>query len=85
MYLQWGTNTFATVSKKLSIAITVYQIWKERNTRFHTDSQRTTEETFYAISEQIRLKLATLRRVEDNHRNRGIQHSWNLPDCIFGQ
>ena len=85
MTLQWNSNTFSTITKKLSIAIIVYQIWKERNSRFHTNSLRTTEEVYYAISEQVRLKLTTFRRVQDSQTNRFLQTIWSLPDCIFGQ
>ena len=80
----WNGNTFSTITKKLCIAITVYQIWKERNTRFHSNSICTTEAVYCAILEQVRVKLATFRRVEDNQRNRSLQTIWNLPDCIFG-
>ena len=75
---------FCSVIKKLCLAISVYYIWKERNTRFHTNSTSSIEEVFCSIVEQVRMKLSTLRKVEDNPTNHYYQFLWNLPDGIFG-
>ena len=84
MATHWQGNSFSTTIKKLCLAITVYQIWKERNSRFHTNSVHTTEDLFCSISEQIRLKLSTFNHVEGNHQNRINQTLWSLSNRIFG-
>ena len=84
MVTHWQGNSLSTTIKKLCLAITVYQIWKERNSRFHTNSVTSTEEIYFSILEQVRLKLSTLTRVEDNQQNRTLQILWSLSDRIFG-
>ena len=83
MTLKWKGNMLSDNTNKLCLSISVYQIWKERNLRFHTNSMRTTEEIYCSILEQVRLKLSTFRCLEENQINRAIQTIWNLPDGIF--
>ena len=83
MAVHWH-GSFGSVIKKLCLAISVYHLWKERNARFHTNSTTSIEEVFCSIAEQVRMKLLTLRRVEDNPTNRRYQVIWNLSNKIFG-
>ena len=83
MTINWRGNSFADIIKKLCLAYSIYYIWKERNTRFHTNSTSTTDEIFSTIVEHIRMKLSTFKKVKDTIPNRQCQAFWNLPDKIF--
>ena len=83
MSLKWKGKTLSHNISKLCLSISVYQIWKERNLRFHTNSMRSTDDIYCCILEQVRLKLSTFRCMEDNLTNRATQSIWNLPDSIF--
>ena len=80
---RWKGNSFSMKVKKLSLAVLVYSLWKERNCRYHNNSTRRPEEILISVIEEIRFKLSTYRRVEDNVGNRSCQQRWNLPDVIF--
>ena len=83
MSSNWRGNSFVNITKKMCLAISVYYIWKERNTRFHTNSTSTYDEILSTIVEHIRLKLSTFKNVKDNISNRQCQSCWNLSDKIF--
>ena len=80
---RWKGHSFSSKVKKLSLAVVVYNLWRERNNRFHKNTTTRPEEIFTSITDQIRLKLSTYRRVEENVTNRTYQQRWNLPQVIF--
>ena len=79
----WRGASFEAVIRKLCLAATIYYIWQERNSRFHTNSRRSTMEVALAAINMVRGKLTSFRVVEDSIRNRYIQVKWGLPTSIF--
>ena len=83
MARNWRGKMFSTRIKKLSLASTIYLFWRDHNLRFHTNSVSDIEDITHAISDQVRLKLSTYTRVEDNDLNRSLQATWNILDSIL--
>ena len=77
-------KSLSSIIRKLSLAVSVYYIWQERNSRFNENSFRGAMEVIWIIIDTICIRLSSLTGFPDNAENRGIQASWNLPDRIFG-
>ena len=71
--INWKGNSFGMQMRKLCLSVTIYHIWKERNSRLHGNRPTRTEEVITYICEQIRLKVSTYRKVKDKPMNRSIQ------------
>ena len=80
----WKGGSLSTLIKKLCLSSTIYLLWSDRNQRFHSNSTSRPEEVALLITEQVRLKLSTYKRMTQNDFNRTLQATWNLPDSIFG-
>ena len=78
MASNWKGSSLHTKISKLCLAVSVYWIWKERNTRFHSSVSRRVDAIVHSIFEQVRLKGASYVRVKDTISNRLCQASWNL-------
>ena len=84
MVLLCRGKSLTAVVRKLSLAVSVYQIWAERNSRLHENGFRREKEVLWSISDLIRLRLYLVTGIPDTAENRSIQIAWSLPDSIFG-
>ena len=80
---EWREENFKTISWKLCIASLIYNIWWERNYRFHNSRENTADQILAATVRMIQSRLAALKGVQDTEDNRTLQVHWNLPDTIF--
>ena len=79
----WKGKSLLVKSWKLCLAISVYHLWKERNSRLHSQRSLIVHEKEAVITEEVRIKLASLKNIQDLPQNRAIQNAWRLPDSIF--
>ncbi|PWA37062.1 reverse transcriptase domain, Reverse transcriptase zinc-binding domain protein [Artemisia annua] len=54
-------NTITSIIRRLSIAASVYLIWRERNCRLFKEERRSVEELFELFCDTIKLRLASLK------------------------
>ena len=80
---EWRHKNLATISWKLCLSVTVYNIWAERNTRLHAHKSSGVNLITKRIRDMVQLKLSTLRAVQDSADNRVTARRWNLPSTIF--
>ena len=80
---KWTDNSFHTVIWKLCLATTVYNIWQERNFRYHTNRSNSVILIGERTIDLVRLKLSSMHGVRDIAGNRSIQMRWRLPNSIF--
>ena len=81
--IHWRGNSLHLKINLLCFSITIYMLWRERNSRFHSHSFIPTQDLISSIVENVRLKLSTFRGIQDTSQNRILQLGWNLPDSIF--
>ena len=81
----WKGKTLLVKSWKLCLSITIYHLWRERNSRFHSQRSMDVQEKAVVIAEEVRLKLSSLRNIQDHPQNRAIQIAWRLPVTIFAR
>ena len=62
---------------------TIYTIWRDRNSRYHTNSYRDSNNIIRAIAELVQCKLMSFSKVENNTINESLQEKWLLPNSIF--
>lgn len=67
----------------LSLAITVYHLWKERNQRFHTNTTRSEDFILGEVLQSIRLAVSSWRKVRKTHNNWDIALNLGLHISIF--
>ena len=80
---EWKNKNLAKLSWKLYLAVTVYNIWVERNSRLHNLSTNGVIQITEKIIDMVKLKLSSLRAVHDSLENRATAMRWNLPTSIF--
>ena len=80
---EWRNDNLTHQSWKLSLAVTVYIIWQERNSRLHGKPANGITHIIEKIFELIRIKLSSLKGLPTSSANRGTAAIWNLPDSIF--
>ena len=80
---KWKFDNLTTLSWKLSLAATVYNIWIERNCRLHQHRANGVHHISEKIIDMVRLKLSSLRGVHDTTENRRVAARWNLPTSIY--
>lgn len=71
-------KSFCSIIKKLAWASTIYNIWRERNSRIHNNSFLNEEGILKIIMNDIRLKAASFECIKDNDRNRTFCNNWNI-------
>ena len=76
-------NSLTSSIRKLCLATTIYCIWTERNRRFHEGSHREAKVIIWDITDLVRCRLVSSRKIPDNEDNQNIQSEWGLPDSIF--
>ncbi|GJS79157.1 hypothetical protein Tco_0729038 [Tanacetum coccineum] len=74
-----NANSIWSVVRRLSIAATVYLIWKERNHRIFKDELRTSAMVFNSIVDTIRLKLKSLK-VKDTVAVKDVERMADILD-----
>ncbi|GJV99324.1 hypothetical protein Tco_1554576 [Tanacetum coccineum] len=74
-----NANSIWSVVRRLSIAATVYLIWKERNHRIFRDELRTSAMVFNSIVDTIRLKLKSLK-VKDTVAVKDVERMADILD-----
>ena len=79
----WKDNNLKTLSWKLSLASTVYNIWFECNFRLHNSRTNSVAQISEKIFESVKLKLSLPKEIQDTAGNRVTQLLWNLPVTIF--
>ena len=82
-YIKWNSPNGVCDVLNILQPITIYMLWRERNSRFHSHSFIPTQDLISSIVENVRLKLSTFRGIQDTSQNRILQLGWNLPDSIF--
>ena len=80
---KWKGNNLCMDIWRLSLAGTVYQIWSERNFRLHNNRANNLTHIYESIIGMVRLKLSSLKGIQDSADNRCLQLQWNLPASIF--
>ena len=80
---EWRLKNLKTLSWKLSLASTVYHIWMECNYRLHNRSSNSVTHIRDKIFDMARMKMASLKGVQDTTENRETAMVWNLPISIF--
>ena len=80
---EWKMKNFKTICWKLCLASTVFNIWKERNSRLHNGTANNANIVRDKIEDMVRMKLASFKGVKDTQENRELALVWNLPTKIF--
>ncbi|KAM2128052.1 hypothetical protein ACFX1R_007895 [Malus domestica] len=73
----WRGKSLPVVVKKLSLAVTVYCIWCERNNRMFNNCRKTSAALLQSITNMIWCRLCTLH-VKPSTINMMILHNWNV-------
>lgn len=86
--IQWAVQVMrgkrlATLAKKLSLTLSVYYIWAERNARWHNNPTRDAIQLSKLIIDHIRSRLAGLKNIKRSAPNLLAKLQWDLPDTIF--
>ena len=79
----WKGKSLQIKTKLLCLSITIYYLWRERNSRFHSHTSTGVQDLLSLVVEDVRLKLSTYRGVQDTSQHRALQVGWSLPDSIF--
>ena len=77
-------NNIKSIIRRLSIAASVYLIWKERNSRLFRDEKRSVEDQFEIFCDIIKLKLAGLK-VKTSMAVIRAQEEWNVKMIMGGK
>ena len=72
MVRNWKGKSLATKVNKLAIAATIYTLWVERNSRFHTNSTSDVGFLIRSTTSLIRSRLLSYINIEDTSINRRI-------------
>ena len=83
MSKEWKGSSLQTVSWKLSLAASVYNIWLELNSRLHNSRANNVAWITGKIIYMVKLRLSVLKGFQDTVDNRATQSRWNLPPSIF--
>ena len=83
MVQNWKGKSLAITLNKLAFATTVYTIWRDQNSRFHTNSYSSVEYMVFTILNLIRGRAVSYTLIEDNEANRQLLQDWDIPDTIF--
>ena len=81
--MEWKIDNLTYQSWKLSLAVTVYNIWLERNSRLHCQKANGEIQITEKIYEMIIMKLSSLKGLPESTNNRRVATTWNLPVSIF--
>ena len=77
-------KTLLSTIRKLSLALTVYCIWNERNKRLHDKVSHDTAFVLRIIIDTIRSRLLSFRGIPDSEENRALLSCWSLePDMLL--
>ena len=79
----WISSNLATISWKLCLAVTVYNVWAERNSRLHGQEHNDVVQITWKIVDLVKLKLSSLKSLKETAQNRDVARRWNLPNSIF--
>ena len=80
---EWRSKNLDTLSWKFCLAVTVYSLWDERNSRLHEQSPNDVNQITKKIVDMVKLKLSSVKTVHDSLENRDTARRWNLPNSIF--
>ena len=80
---RWKGNSLVMMVARLSLTSAVYHLWMERNRRLHRSGYTRPEALASVIIDEVREKLATLRKLQDSEAHRSIQARWELSLDIF--
>ena len=75
---------FISIIKRIAWGATIYQLWRQRNSRIHENVYSFEEALFQFICNDVRLKVAGLQKVDDNQANRSWCERWSFPLSILG-
>ena len=70
---EWTVSNLQTISRKLLLAGTVYNIWFERNLRLHSSGSNSVPQITDKILELVKMKLSILKGFQDTAGNRATQ------------
>ena len=79
---EWKHKDLTMLSRKLCLAVTVYNIWHERNFRTHNNGHCAIQ-IKEKIIDHVKQKMSMLKGVQDTIQNRRTSMKWNLPSSIF--
>ena len=72
-------QSFISIIKRITWGATIYHLWRQRNSRIHENDYSSGEAIFHLICNDVKLRVACLKEVEDNHANRVWCERWSFP------
>ena len=80
--VSWKGNSFGMQTRKLCLSVTIYHIWKERNSRLHENGPKGRRRSSPLSLSKLGWR-STYKKVKDKPMNWSIQAICNLPEHIF--
>lgn len=80
---QYTSDSLCHLLVRLSLAASVYYIWRERNARLHDEPPRPLNILISDIVFSVRTRASLLRKVNPSYDNKWLHLSWRLSDDIF--
>lgn len=79
----WAANSlkgrsFAICVRRLALAASVYTLWRERNERYHNNNCKDKRALTIFIRDQVRLRVASFKTIEDTPVNRQLCENWGF-------
>ena len=77
-------KSLSSITKRIAWGATIYHLWRQRNSRIHENIYSPADVIFHLICNDVRLRVSSLQKVDDNPTNITICERWSFPLTILG-
>ncbi|KAI8572253.1 hypothetical protein RHMOL_Rhmol01G0183600 [Rhododendron molle] len=76
-------DSYTQRTYKLSLAASIYWIWRERNARVFKGISTSAESLWSKIADEVKACMCSWRRIKPNDENRRLVRSWSVHSSIL--